>query len=504
MQTDWAFLSSFILLLHICGVIAAMHAILYARNAQSAIAWTLSLLLIPHITLLPYLLLGRSRIARDISARRFEDIQSNVQLKRSNPFRKRINKIKFPTQQLPIDFSRHTINSGQHRMHALASLAHTPLLSDNTVRLLINGEQTFAALFTAIAQAQKIVIVQSFSVRDDQVGKQLHTLLCQRAQAGVAVYFLYDAIGSYRLPLAYINTLRTQGVQAHAFSTGRHFHHPLQINFRNHRKLSIVDGHTAFLGGFNISDIYLGAHPRLSPWRDTHVQVKGPAVAALQLAFAKDWFWITQTLPELILPTYPIKTHAPQSIANTMQPEHAMLCQVLPSGPTDNQETCLLFFVEAINSARTRIWLASPYFIPDDAIRTALQLAVLRGVDVRLLLPSQADHLTVFAASTLYAHEMIQVGVKVYRYHPGFMHQKIVLIDQDTAAIGSANLDHRSFRLNFEITLITVDAGFAHSVATMLENDFATSRLMSMREYEDAPGWKKFAMHLAKLFSPIL
>jgi cardiolipin synthase len=288
--------------------------------------------------------------------------------------------------------------------------------------------------------------------------------------------------------------------------------------------LAIIDHHIAFLGGLNIGATYLGAHPRLSPWRDTHLEVKGKVVSVLITSFVQDWFWMTNALPNDFV-EYAHSHHNRLAIQQDKQQhgvfkkqvkttdlfsgkEHKVvtnvLCQALTSGPSDAKETCLLFFVAAINSAKKRIWLASPYFIPDDAIRSALQLAVLRGVEVCLLLPSLADHHTVYAASSLYAYDILRTGVKVYRYQPGFMHQKVVLIDYAVAAIGSANLDNRSFRLNFELTLMVFNTNFVQQVAAMLEQDFAQSSLISLVEYEQAPLWKKFAMHVAKLFSPIL
>lgn len=486
--TEWTLFSTIIALLHFCGAAAATHAIVTVRSAQSATAWSLSLLLLPYLTLVPYFLFGRSRLTRNLDLQSFNEGSTKLLSKHRRPALQRLS---LPHHWLSdVNLESYTISLKNQRMQALTKMTHAPLLAENSVRLLINGQQTFDALFSAIATAKKLVILQSFAVHHDQLGYELQALLCARATEGVDVYFLYDSIGSHHLPRSYIDTLRHHGVHVQSFSTSRSFRNPLQINFRNHRKLAVIDGHTAFLGGLNIGDPYLGKKPTLSPWRDTHVMVSGPVVANLQMLFSEDWFWMTQTLPALIFPK-------PCS-------GHNMHCQVVASGPADAQETCLLFFVEAINSARQRIWLTSPYFVPDDAIRVALELAVLRGVDVRLLLPGCADHRTVFAASSLYAYEIMRTGVKVYRYQPGFMHQKVVLIDEDIAAIGSANLDNRSFRLNFELMLITIDTEFARSVETMLKNDFSQSTLISILEYRNVSSVKKFAMHLAKLFSPIL
>jgi len=239
-----------------------------------------------------------------------------------------------------------------------------------------------------------------------------------------------------------------------------------------------------------VGDEYLGGNPKLSPWRDTHVQVEGPVLACLQESFAEDWYWATRKLPPLILPdTYP---------------SNGVLCQVLASGPADSQETCSLFFIEAIQAAQERVWITSPYFIPDEAIFASLRLAVLRGVDVRILIPSRPDHRIVYAASSLFAFEAVRAGVRMFRYQPGFLHQKVVLVDNDVAAIGSANLDNRSFRLNFEIMLVTIDSAFAAAVESMLIRDFDQAREITPEDSRDTHRLQQLGMRIARLISPIL
>lgn len=275
-----------------------------------------------------------------------------------------------------------------------------------------------------------------------------------------------------------------------AFATRRGWFNRFQVNFRNHRKIVVVDGMLGFMGGHNVGDEYLGGNPRLSPWRDTHVQVSGPVLACLQESFAEDWYWAARQLPPLILPdTYP---------------DNGVLCQVLASGPADPQETCSLFFVDAIHAARERLWITSPYFIPDEAVSAALRLAVLRGVDVRILIPSRPDHRIVYAASSLFAFEAVQAGVRMFRYGPGFLHQKVVLVDNEVSAIGSANLDNRSFRLNFEIMLLTVDLAFAAQVEAMLQHDFDQAREITPEDSQQTRRLQQLGMRIARLISPIL
>ncbi|MGH8283326.1 MAG: cardiolipin synthase, partial [Gammaproteobacteria bacterium] len=447
--------------IHILGLIAAAHATLTARTSQGAIAWAVSLVFMPYLALVPYLIFGRSKFAGYVEARRMHNRQFHAH---THAFRTSDTACAEVEAQLG------------HRLagiRTLTTLTDLPFSRGNDVHLLINGGPTFDAILDAIGAARHYVIVQFFVVVDDGLGRRLQSALIAKAAEGVPVYFLYDGIGSHALPESYVAKLRRSGAQAQEFLTRRRrLINRYQLNFRNHRKIVVVDGERAFVGGHNVSDEYLGLKPPLSPWRDTHIEVAGLAVADIQLAFVEDWYWVTGHVPAL--------RWQPAS-----QPSN-MHCQVVPSGPADAQETCALFFVQAINAARTRLWITTPYLIPDEAVFTALKLAVLRGVDVRILIPSRPDHLIVFNASSQYAHEAVRAGIKVYRYQPGFLHQKVLLIDEDAAAVGSTNLDNRSFRLNFELTVLTVDPGFAMQVAAMLDADFAQARRVEPAEYTDA------------------
>lgn len=464
--------------LHLLGVIAALHAVFTVRTAQGAIAWAMSLLFIPYLTLVPYLIFGSRTFEAYIQARRQANQEMHVAMADLN-WR--------PWVEEALTASNSPAYAG---LRALPKLGRMPCLANNTLKLLIDGQATFKAVFNAIEQARDTVLVQFFIIHDDDLGRQLQTLLLKKAAEGVKIYVLYDSVGSHALPARYSQALREGGVQIRAFATRRGWFNRFQVNFRNHRKIVVVDGVHGFVGGHNVGDEYLGANPRLSPWRDTHVQVTGPVLACLQESFAEDWFWAARKLPPLILPdTYP---------------DNGVLCQVLATGPADPRETCSLFFLDAIHAAQERVWITSPYFIPDEAIFAALRLAVLRGVDVRILIPSRPDHRIVYAASSLFAFEAVRAGVRMFRYQPGFQHQKVVLVDNDVTAIGSANLDNRSFRLNFEIMLVTVDTGFATTVERMLQEDFGNAREITPEDSRDTHRLQQLGMRIARLISPIL
>lgn len=464
-----AVLALLVLLLHLAGLVAAINAVMNTRTAQGAFAWALGLVLLPYITLVPYLYLGRSRFRGYIRRHRV----SRLRMRRVAGVPAHTDATSSPQAQ---------------RYQAIAAMLHTRFHAGQRLRLLIDGKAAFEAMLAAVASAERYVLMQFFIFHDDGLGRRVRDLLLEKAAAGVRVCVLFDGIGSHALPKRYVDTLLDGGVEIRVFATRRKSNR-FQLNFRNHRKILVVDGDIGFTGGLNVGDEYLGMKPPLAPWRDTHIQLEGPAVADLQRTFAEDWYWVTGKLPPMSTPRYA---------------DGPALTLIAATGPADSQESCSLYFVSAIHAATRRVWITTPYFVPDQAVMAALRLAVFRGVDVRVLIPSRPDHYAVFQASGLYAHEAVLAGVRMFRYQPGFIHQKVMLIDDDTVSIGSMNLDNRSFRLNFEISALNIDPAFAAEVETMLLADFAHARQIVPADYERAPYLRRLIMHVARLFDPVL
>jgi cardiolipin synthase len=457
------------------GILTAIHAVMGARTAQGSIAWAVSLVTFPYVALPLYWVLGRNKFQGYVDARRAGD-----------------SEIHHVAQQV----GRQAVRDGlvartEHAdRHVFEALARIPFLNSNQVRLLVDGEQTFGAIFAAIDSAAEYVLVQFFIVHDDNLGRELKSRLIRKAREGVRVYFLYDEIGSRSLSKSYIRELTEAGVVINPFFSTKGVWNRFQINFRNHRKIVVVDGHTAFVGGLNVGDEYMGRDPKIGPWRDTHVQIHGPAVHAVQMSFLEDWYWATHESPPLDWTARPA-------------PDGTQLALILPTGPGDELETCGLFFVHMINLARKRLWIASPYFVPDAHVTSALQLASLRGVDVRIMLPQHPDHLLVYLSSFSFLEETEKADVKIYRYQPGFMHHKVILVDDALAAVGTANLDNRSFRLNFEITVLVDDREFAAQVAEMLNRDFQRCKLAKSEDLAHRSFWFKVAVRVARLMAPV-
>jgi cardiolipin synthase A/B len=307
----------------------------------------------------------------------------------------------------------------------------------------------------------------------------------------VDVYLLYDEIGSYRLPARYIEELESAGVRVAPFHSTRGHGNRFQLNFRNHRKLVVVDGERGWIGGLNIGDEYIDGNDRLGPWRDTHLRIVGPAVLKLQLSFVEDWHWATSDFPELDW-----DPHEPQH-------EGAPVL-ILASGPADRFETASLMVQQAIHAANERFWISSPYFVPDEGVQNMLKLAALGGVDVRVLIPERPDNRLAYFAAYAFIGPLLDAGVKIYRYESGFLHSKACLVDDAVAAVGTVNLDNRSFRLNFELTAIGLDRRFAASVEAMFLDDFEHSRRMSQDEAYRRPLWFRVVSRAAYLFAPLL
>ncbi len=460
--------------LHVVGGVSAVHAALSTRTPQGAIAWALGLVMLPYVALPLYWILGPYRYRGYVDARRRGNLAIHEVARQLGEHAQRFD-AKLPAERV-----------GLRVMERLASM---PFTAGNRSKLLIDGEVAFQSLREGIKAAKDYALVQFFIWRNDELGRDLRDKLAECARAGKRVYVLYDPIGSHGVRRGFFKPLVQAGGKVRAFRT-RRLRNRFQINFRNHRKVAVVDGRKAWVGGLNVGIEYLGQDKRRGAWRDTHVELEGPAVQGVQLSFLEDWFYSTGEVPEW-----------------EWEPKQAeggeLSVLALPTGPADMLETCGLAFVEAIHEARKRVWITSPYFVPDHAVVSALQLAALEGVDVRILLPERPDHLLVWLSSFSYYDDVLPVGVKLYRYGAGFLHQKVMLVDDEVASVSTANLDNRSFRLNFEIALIHVGRSFAKEVEAMLQRDFARSRLVTREDLTRRNVAFRMATRLARLLAPI-
>ena len=465
------------IIVHCLGIVTAAHAVMMVRSSRGAIAWGISLITFPWLAIPLYWIFGQNEFQEYARA------LQNAYLEHHQLVQQVYSTILEFKAILPVKFT------------ALEKLAEVftslPFTVGNRVELLIDGQQTYREMLQAIAEARDYILLQSYIINDDSVGNQFKQALIAKAQQGVKINLLYDKIGSRKLSRSYLKSLRDRGIRVRGFGSTSRKGNRFQINFRNHRKILIVDGGLAFMGGLNIGDEYLGKNPHFGSWRDTHLKIQGAAVQCLQSVFLRDWYWVTKEIPQV-------------SWQVQRNPNYGQTVLILPTGPADRLDNCNLFFLSLIERAQTRLWIASPYFVPNNSILNALKLAALRGVDVRIILPNRPDYLTVYLCSFAYYTELQAVGIKLYRYRTGFMHQKVILVDRDVAGIGTVNLDNRSFFLNFEVMTFSIDTQFISSIETMLQSDLTASRAIDLNTYQQKPFWFKLAARVSRLLAPIL
>ncbi|HRQ63631.1 MAG TPA: cardiolipin synthase [Xanthomonadaceae bacterium] len=468
-------LAGFLLVSHVLGFASSLHALMDTRTPQGAIAWVVALNTVPYLSVPAYWVFGRTKFQGYVISRR--DLDSELAAALGD------------TTHALHPFRSHAIGE-PHRFGALEALAKGHFLSGNRLQLLIDGEATFSSLFEGIESARQYILVQTYILRDDEVGRALQNRLIEQAEAGLDVYLLYDEIGSYALPNSYVRELTDAGVNVHRFHSTRGSGNRFQLNFRNHRKVLVTDGAHGWLGGFNIGVEYMGKDTNIGAWRDTHLRLDGPAALNLQLSFVEDWYWATGEILEL--PWSPVMAEGNAAVL------------VLPSGPADRFDTASLMVQQLIHAARQRIWISSPYFVPDEGVQGMLKLAALSGVDVRILIPEEPDNALLYFAAYAFIGPLLDAGVKVHRYQDGFLHGKAILVDDHTAAITTVNLDNRSFRLNFEISAIVADHDFAGAVESMFRDDFLRSRAMLASKVDEKPFWFRVASRAAYMLAPVL
>ncbi len=465
-------IAAFLFANYLLAAVCAVREVLASRTSQGSIAWLVSLAFLPFPTAIIYMVFGWKHF--DSYA------QTRMEVRGSRLIR---------SEELAV-IDRDTGKDWPVQLRA----AGMPFTAGNRTELLVDGDATFESIFAGIAEARHYIFVQFYIIRHDSLGQRLAAALMERARAGVAVYVLYDDVGSNSMSEEFRERLRAEGIKIFGFN---HRHRwlrvfgPMRINWRNHRKNVVVDGRVGWTGGINVGVEYLGQDPKFGHWRDTQLKLEGPAVSSLSLIFQEDWLWATGEVLQVERPS-PIEEPGTTPAL------------VMATGPADRFEACAIAFSDIIAQARHRLWVVSPYFVPDTDMRTALYAAHLRGVDVRIMLPEKPDHLLVWLASNAHADAMVQHGISVYRYHRGFLHQKVLLMDDKMASVGSVNFDNRSFAINFEMTVWMPDPKVVADVEAMLLRDFIDCHEVTRDDVQRRGVVRRFVEQAAKLLSPIL
>jgi len=454
--------------------VAGTVILLQRRSAAATIAWLFVMAFLPVVGLIAYRLIGPLRLER-------------------KRLRRRAGRVAIEEATGAMVRLRAEAQEDVQVAHVPVALEQPPPLPASAVSLYLDGESTYAAILAAIAAAKHHVHLEYYIWEPDRIGIRMRDALIERARAGVQVRMLVDGAGSSRLGRAFVRELQAAGVEFARFNPVRfRFVRRPRIDFRTHRKIVVCDGRVAFTGGMNVADAQSAA---LGPgyWRDTHVRIEGTAVWALQRIFLEDWFFATEKQFAFSADYFP----APSG-------ERRHVVQIVASGPDHDYLAIQRTYFTLMTRATERLWVTTPYFVPDEATSAALVTAALRGVDVRLIIPVRGDSRLIDLAARSYMPELIAAGVRVYEYQPRFIHAKTMVVDDDIAIVGSANLDNRSFLLNFEVTALIYDRGVAAQLATAFETDLASSVAIQAADIARKSTGRKLGEAAARLLSPLL
>ncbi len=463
-----------LLIIYIVGALSIIISLLiHGIRPSKTLAWLLAIFTIPVGGILLYLMLGRNRRKRKLTKRRSSSLQLGKLAKKN--------------------WSAHSSSKYRKIMQLIANNCHFPPTAQNKVSLLKDGKTTFDAIFTALESATMFIHLQYYIYEEGELANRLLELFRRKIAAGVRIRLIYDGIGSYSLSRAYIRQLKEMGVQVYPFLPFRFGRFLTGLNYRNHRKIIVVDGKIGFTGGINISDKYLKGDEELGMWHDMHLRMEGPCVAYLDYVFATDWFMVSEVQLEESLKPVTVATQSNPSIV-----------QVVYSGPDDVFANIEQLYFSMISRANRYIYITNPYIIPSQEILKALQVAALGGVDVRLMISMKSDSQLVRWSVQSYFEPLLKAGVRIFLFPTGFLHSKIMVSDDDIASVGTANIDVRSFEHNYEVNALVYEQEFAQKLKADFINDCRICSELRYEEHLERSWWSRLMEGVARVFTPLL
>jgi cardiolipin synthase len=468
-------------------ILVCLRIIFETRSSSKTLAYLLLAIFFPFGGMLFYFVFGVNYRKRIIYSRKL--VQDEVLLKE-------LNKKTVSLSARNLKKNALEIGNGQSLVSLLMNDSLSPLTSGNAVKLLINGEEKFPELMEVLNEAKHHIHLEYYIYEDDVIGNAIKDILIRKAKEGIEVRMIYDDFGSSSIRKKLVTELREGGVEAYPFNRVRLIYLANRINYRNHRKIVIVDGNTGFVGGMNIADRYTnnGTEKKRMYWRDTHLRIDGPGILFLQHLFLCDWNFCSDQKMQ------PDKVYFHASPLKDFN----MSVQIAASGPDSPASTIKLSFLKAINIARKEILLATPYLIPGGSILDALKVASLGGVKVKLLVPGLSESHLVNAAAWSNYGELLKAGVEIYTYHKGFMHSKTMVVDGGISIVGTANMDYRSFDLNFEVNAIVYGSEFGDQMRKAFHDDLHYSDKVKYEQWKSRPVHIKLLERTARLLSPLL
>lgn len=454
------------------------------RDIGNTWAWILVLVFIPIVGFFIYLFLGRNMKQKNfykLTEEERMEIDTEVDQQLSTVYLESI-------QQSPL------LRSHGELIHMNLISSDALLSTNNDIQIFDDGHQKFDSLIADIQAAEKEVNIQYYIIQSDTLGARLRDALTERAKAGVKVRLLYDEVGSKKTSPKFFDELRAAGGEVEVFFPSFFRLINFRVNNRNHRKLAIIDGRIAYIGGFNVGDEYLGLDKKFGYWRDTHLRIQGKAVHHIQGKFILDWHRAGDNKPgeweEYTFSEVPEYGKSP--------------IQVVSSGPDSVTEHLKNMYIKLIVSAKKSIYIQTPYFIPDKSFMDACKIALLSGVDVRIMIPCKPDHPFVYWATWAYAGDLLDYGAKILLYDNGFLHAKTIVVDEEVAAVGTMNIDSRSFHLNFEVSAIVYDETVAKQLSELFLKDIEVSSELTPERYAERSAVIKFKEGISRLLSPVL
>lgn len=482
-MTILAFLLGLILLLNI--IFATIVIFIERREPSTTWAWLLVLSLLPFLGFVLYLFFGRT--LRHTHLFQWDDKKKvgieeilNKQLK------------EFASNEFP--FRNNSIRDYRDLIYMHLHTNDAVFTENNEVSIFTDGNKKFEQLFHDIEQAKNHIHIQYYIIQDDHLGRRFIKALTKKAREGVKVRILYDDLGSRALKKKFFKEYKEVGGRVEVFFPSKLKYFNPRLNFRNHRKLVIIDGTIGYVGGFNVGDEYLGLVSRFGYWRDTHLRITGSAVYAIQTRFILDWNQASKHHDIVYQPYYFPKIQSKGSIA----------MQIVTSGPDSEWQQIKNGYIKLISSAKKSILIQTPYFIPDSSLFDALMIASLSGIHVKLMIPNKPDHIFVYWATTYHVGQLLQSGAEVYLYDNGFVHAKMIVIDEEVSSVGTANIDVRSFKLNFEVNAFIYDEGIAQVLTEIFYKDIEVSQELTLEMYNRRSKKIRLKESIARLLSPIL
>ncbi|MCE5960061.1 cardiolipin synthase [Pediococcus pentosaceus] len=462
-------------------IIALTIALMEKRDISAAWAWLFVMLLLPGIGFIIYLFFGwklNQRQIFDLKAQKRLGISDMAEYQKRNPKNK-------PTLDTNLE---------NDLVQMFLNTDNAILTTKNDLKIFTDGHEKFNNLFEDLKKAKHHINIEYFTIYDDQLGKKLRKILVQKAREGVQVRVLYDLFGSKGSKQKFFKELIQAGGEVTPFMKSKLGYYSFRINFRNHRKIVVIDGSVGYIGGFNIGDQYLGRNKRFGNWRDTHLRLEGSVVLQLQSRFFMDWNASAKRQKVQFSLDY-----FPQSNVQNNIP-----MQIVSSGPENDVQKIKQGYIKMIMGAKHSIWIETPYFIPDDALMEALLIAIRSGIEVRIVIPQMPDHPFVYRATEYYVQQLLKAGARIYSYQNGFMHAKTIVVDNMITSVGSANWDIRSFKLNFEANAFMYDPKVAEQIIATIKNDLKDARELDEEYFKQQSSWKKFRQLASRLISPIL